>query len=90
MANLSGEKIKKIRALQQKKYRTETSLFVVEGEKMVEELSHSSFETVEIFHRDEITSEKMSRISSLSSPSPVLAVVKQKNLSLKDLILSQG
>ena len=90
MATLSGEKIKKIRALQQKKYRTESSLFVVEGEKMVQELSRASFETVEIFYRDEITPEKMSRISSLSSPSPVLAVVKQKNLTLNDIKLSKG
>ena len=41
---LSASQIKKIRSLQQKKFRLETSLFVVEGEKLVEEALRSGFE----------------------------------------------
>lgn len=46
---LSNNKIKWIRALEQKKYRKETGCFVVEGEKMVKELLNSSFKTMEVY-----------------------------------------
>ena len=79
---LSAKHIKAIRSLSSKKYREETGLFVVEGEKMVSEALESDFQVVEIWRRDDIGYDAMSRISQLSSPSPVLAVVKAK--SLKD------
>lgn len=57
--------------------------FTVEGEKMVAEAVSSSFAVEKIWRRDEIGEEAMSRISQLSSPSPVLAVVrKPANVSL--------
>lgn len=57
--------------------------FTVEGEKMVAEAVSSSFAVEKIWRRDEIGEEAMSRISQLSSPSPVLAVVrKPENVSL--------
>ena len=37
MASISNNEIKRIRSLQQKKFRDESGLFVVEGEKMVAE-----------------------------------------------------
>ena len=77
MASVSNNEIKKIRSLQQKKFRDESGLFVVEGEKMVEEAVRSDFEVLSIYRREEIGHETMSRISSLSSPSPVLAVVRK-------------
>ncbi|MBD79760.1 MAG: RNA methyltransferase [Crocinitomicaceae bacterium] len=40
---LSKNKIKLIKSLDQKKYRTEHNLFVVEGEKLCNELIHSQF-----------------------------------------------
>ena len=36
MTSLSNNEIKRIKSLQQKKFRDELGLFVVEGEKMVE------------------------------------------------------
>ena len=43
---LSKNEIKDIRALGQKKFRDERGLFVVEGEKLVEEALRSGFEIV--------------------------------------------
>ena len=75
---ISNNEIKQLRALQNKKFRDETGLFVVEGEKMVAEAMTSDFTVEKVYRRDEIGAEAMSRISSLSSPSPVLAVLRQK------------
>ena len=44
---------------------------------MVSEALASDFEVVSIYRRDDIGEEAMGRLSSLSSPSPVLAVVRQ-------------
>ena len=80
---ISGNEIKRIRSLAQKKYRDSLGLFTVEGEKMVGEALASSFTVEEVYRRDEIGEEAMSRISMLASPSPVLAVVrKPENLAL--------
>ena len=77
MASISNNEIKRIKALQQKKFRDETGLFVVEGEKMVAEAVESGFIVENVYYREEIGQEAMGRISSLSSPSPVLAVVRK-------------
>lgn len=77
MASLSNNEIKRIKSLQQKKFRDETGLFIVEGEKMVEEALRSPFCVDKVYYRDEIGSDTMDRISALASPSPVIAVVKK-------------
>lgn len=77
MPALSANKIKFIRSLSQKKFRDEHGFFVVEGEKLVSEALNSSFKVREVFHIDEIGKECMGRISNLSSPSPVLAIVEK-------------
>ncbi len=77
MASISNNEIKRLKALQQKKFRDETGLFTVEGEKMVEEALKSGFKVKEVYRRDEIGEEAMKRISSLASPSPVIAVVEK-------------
>ena len=82
MAQLSNRDIKSIKALASKKFRDETGLFVVEGEKMVQEALDSRFEVTAVYRRDEIGEEAMSRISQLSSPSPVLAVVRKPSDAL--------
>lgn len=74
---LSNKQIKDIRALQQKKFRQETGLFVVEGEKLVEEALHSDFNVRAVYKSSEIGDNYMARISALSTPSPALAVVEQ-------------
>lgn len=75
--SLSSKEIKFIKSLQQKKFRSETSLFVVEGEKLVSEALDSGFRIKALYRKTEIGEEAMARISSLSTPSPVLAVVEQ-------------
>lgn len=75
--SISKNELRQVRALSQKKFRDETGLFVVEGEKMVSEALSSGFEVLSVYRRDEIGEEAMARLSLLSSPSPVLAVVRQ-------------
>jgi len=75
---ISKNEIKQIRSLSQKKFRDETGLFVVEGEKLVEEALRSDFEVVKVFREEEIGTGTMSRITHLSSPSPVLAIVRKR------------
>ncbi len=77
MASISNNEIKRVKSLQQKKFRDEAGLFVVEGEKMVDEARKSRFAVEAVYHRDEIGEEAMKRISSLASPSPVLAVIRK-------------
>ena len=74
---ISAAEIKKIKSLSQKKFRDRYGLFTVEGEKMVSEAEKSGFEIESVWHRDEIGEDAMSRISCLTSPSPVLAVVRK-------------
>ena len=75
--SISKNELRQVRSLAQKKFRDESGLFVVEGEKMVSEALASGFEVVSVYRRDEIGEEAMARQSMLSSPSPVLAVVRQ-------------
>ncbi|MBP5382560.1 MAG: RNA methyltransferase [Bacteroidales bacterium] len=63
--------------MREKKFRDEYGQFVVEGEKLVQEALESGFEVSAVYRECEIGTEAMSRISSLSSPSPVLAVVNK-------------
>ena len=82
---ISNNEIKKIKSLQQKKFRDETGLFIVEGEKMVREAIDSQFKVEKAYYKSEIGEEGMKRISALSNPSPALAVVqKPKDSSLDD------
>lgn len=74
---LSGNEIKMIKSLGEKKFRDSLGLFVVEGEKMVKEAIDSGFEVESLIRRDDVGEKLMSRISTLSSPSPVLAVVRK-------------
>ena len=74
---VSNNEIKKIKSLQQKKFRDQTGLFIVEGEKMVDELKHSGWKVESVYHRDEIGEDAMKRISALANPSPALAVAQK-------------
>ena len=74
---ITQAEIKQICSLREKKFRDAYGLFVVEGEKMVQEALLSDFEVVRVWRREEIGDAAMERISQLSSPSPVLAVVSR-------------
>ncbi len=75
--SISANEIKRVRSLSDKKFRDRYGLFCVEGEKMVDEALRSGFDVETVYRKDEIGEEQMDRISSLSSPSPVLAVVRK-------------
>ena len=77
MSGISNNQIKFVKSLQQKKVRDEHGLFIVEGEKMVEEAVSSPFKVESVYRRDEIGDDAMGRITALASPSPVLAVVRK-------------
>ena len=74
---ISNSEIKQIRSLREKKFRDESGLFAVEGEKMVDEALRSGLEVVRIWRTEDIGEAAMSRISMFSTPSPVLALVKK-------------
>ena len=74
---ISKNEIKDIKALGQKKFRDERGLFVVEGEKLVEEALRSGFDIVNHYRIEDIGETVMARISQLTHPSPALAVVRQ-------------
>ncbi len=82
--SITNAEIKLVRSLAVKKYREESGLFVVEGEKMVSEALASGFKVEKLWRRDEIGEAAMARISSLSSPSPVLAVLRQPSRKVFD------
>lgn len=77
MVSISANEIKRIKSLQQKKFRDENGLFVVEGEKMVQEAVSSPFAVEAVYRAADIGEDAMKRISALASPSPVLAVVRK-------------
>ena len=98
---INNREIKLINSLKRKKNRIEEGLFVVEGEKNVEELLHSNFQTLSIYATNEwinkvehikVSVKELDRISSLSTPNRVLALVKipkQKpiNTSITSLVI---
>ncbi len=88
---ITAARIKQIKSLTQKKFRKELGLFVVEGEKAVNELLlHKNWEINHIFALeswlnenvipgnipfDRVSGKELSRISSLTTPNSVLALV---------------
>ena len=77
MSGISNNQIKFVKSLHQKKSRDEHGLFLVEGEKMVDEAISSPFKVEAVYRRAEIGEDAMERISALANPSPVLAVVRK-------------
>jgi TrmH family RNA methyltransferase len=87
---ISANSIKNIKSLQQKKFRNQYGVFVAEGSKLVNDILKSSLEVESIYHTPEwasndilgavkvenINPREMERISGLTTPSPVLAIVK--------------
>ena len=85
---LSNNDIKRIKSLQQKKFRDQSGLFIVEGEKMVPEALESGFKVEKAYYRSDIGEECMKRISALTNPSPALAVVhKPEDSCIEDTSL---
>lgn len=88
---LSANKIKELRSLgASKKERKASSYFIVEGEKLVNEALSSAHKVTEVYKTAEIGEEAMQRISSLKTPSPILAVVEKKEHSEGELLALGG
>lgn len=93
--SISKNEIKLIRSLQQKKFRMQEQLFVVEGRKAVEEALGFENRLVKVFTTDEefaslnrvplIHTRDMEQISSLTQPPGYLAVLKQGLAMLSNL-----
>lgn len=94
--SISKNEIKLIRSLQQKKFRAQEKLFVVEGRKAVEEALAFEARVVKAFTIDEDFSIKfriplihqrdMEQISSLTQPPGYLVVLKQKEATLDSIV----
>jgi TrmH family RNA methyltransferase len=96
---LSKNRVSEISALHQKKYRLSTGLFILEGEKIVDELLASSWETIELIataelfekyastHKQTLLADPhlFSKISSLKTPAGILAIAKQKQFKLEEI-----
>ena len=54
---ISKNEIKFVRSLHQKKFRDEYSLFIIEGEQMLNEAKTSGFEFVSVYYKDDIGDE---------------------------------
>jgi TrmH family RNA methyltransferase len=92
-----------LRSLQQKKFRNEEGLFIVEGPKMVSEVLKSDFKVKQLYATSnwtpdqhtslplEIVSEaEMERVSGLQTPNKVLAVVEMPMIEGPVNTLSKG
>ncbi|MDO5760139.1 MAG: RNA methyltransferase [Bacteroidota bacterium] len=98
---ISKTLLKKIASYKQKKYRDLDKVFVVEGEKMVKEAILSSFEIVcicaikdwiennkdllEQIEYYEVSYSELERISNLTTPNSVLAILSQKEMRMPDI-----
>jgi TrmH family RNA methyltransferase len=92
-----------LRSLQQKKFRNEEGVFIVEGPKMVSEVLKSDFKVRQLYatsnwipdHHTSLPTEiisdaEMDRISGLQTPNKVLAVVEMPALEGPVDLLAQG
>lgn len=90
MSELSKNKIKWIRSLHQKKHRDELGLFLVEGEKMVQEaldyfdtyvvcIAHTSEFSCSTFTGEKysVSTKELEQISTQKNPNKVVAVLRQ-------------
>ncbi|RRQ47823.1 RNA methyltransferase [Maribacter algicola] len=89
--------LKLIKNLQQKKYRNEKGLFVMEGKKAVEELLESGFEVFKLYSMDQklrgswasqvqaISMKELKQVSSLKNPNGVLGVFYKKSIPSLDM-----
>ena len=102
---ISKNQIKFVRSLQLKKNRDFNNCFVVEGEKIVDEIIQSDFSIYQIFatkgwllsnlnivaeQTHQISEKELSRISQQSTPNKVLAVVEKVERELKISTITKG
>ncbi len=93
ITSVNNELVKETAKLLQRKYREETKLFLLEGDKCIEEALECGLEIVNIFKSEdyekfpeaiETTEAVLSKISSTSTSPKAVAVAKQLNLEWSD------
>lgn len=91
ITSLTNEKIKQFAKLNEKKYRDETGLFLVEGEHLVNDARQFGFLIETLSTESEgtiVSSDVMKKISKLDCPPRIIGVCKKSNKSeLTDRIL---
>ena len=75
--SINNEKIIKYSKLKQKKYRDESSLFIVEGKHLVEEAKKHDLVVEEFILNENISEAAMKKLSNLDNPNEYLAIVKK-------------
>ena len=89
ITSVNNDLVKETAKLQQRKYRDDSGLFLLEGEKSIEEALQSGIEIERIFLQEglqqyscveniETTEAVLSKISTTNTPPKVVAVAKQK------------
>jgi TrmH family RNA methyltransferase len=92
---------KNLLKLQDKKFRRQNDVFLVEGKKQVFEISKDwdirqiivsqKYETINTFEESIILSERLfSKLSSTKSPQGIIAVVEKKHYKIEELINQTG
>lgn len=102
---ISKNQIKFVRSLQLKKQRDVHNSFVVEGEKIVNEIIQSDFSVIQIFATNgwlssntniiaevicQISEKELKKISQLSTPNKVLAIVEKPKFALNIDTITNG
>lgn len=96
---LTKNTIKRLSSLQTKKFRKELGVFIAEGPRLMDELLSSNLEIKEIYYTSEwkysnfnskiyselISNDEMRKISALSTPSQVFAVVGIPEYNIEDI-----
>jgi TrmH family RNA methyltransferase len=96
---LTKSEISRLRSLREKRFRDETGLFVIEGEKAVGELLQDGFPIEALYATEDwtgggaanrVTESEMEKISNFPTPSRVLAVAKIRREPLAAGELDRG
>ncbi|HEA20078.1 hypothetical protein LCGC14_0947570 [marine sediment metagenome] len=94
---ITTKQIKLIKSLQQKKFRNQHGLFVVEGIKMVRELLESNFKVNSVYTTDVsvvdyydgpielVTADELRKMSGLSNPNTILGVFEIAKVEKPDV-----
>ena len=94
ITSVNNDLVKETAKLLQRKYRDESGLFLLEGEKCIEEAINSGVEIINLFTEEgytkfnnidtiETTEAVLSKISSTTTPPKCVAVAKQVNIEWK-------
>ena len=96
---LTKNTIKRLSSLQSKKFRKEFGVFIAEGSRLMDELLSSNLEIKEIYYTSEwkcpnfntkiyselISNDEMKKISALTTPSQVFAVIAIPEYNIDDI-----